>query len=891
MFDGKLNQRKEYQSQGMKVKQWELYRDDIRDLVELTCSKMDNYLLINTLLIGFCIKVLTEGRPEPGLSPSWLHWLYAVSAAGGLLYFMLSVWLAMHASISAHSFGVRMLTQFVRLPVPSKDQIDAARYYSQDFEDVRASEVLRMPLLRQQMRHLEEAMDRTNRDSPDVAGAPQEGSPEDHIRDRAAQTLKLEHVELFRHVQANWQAYDAYARVCMAMGASQLLLALSYYSIIMFVCENHCTWAALCCALVFAGSGWLILRLDLYLYGRTLALVGLLFGTSPVIAMVLVTITTSSAPYVWRRAADVFVPLMFVIHITWVYFMLHIARPDMGAKTLLPSAFRAVLYLDVYSWVTGPEEGQPSASRQQSLSLVTTEVPKNARRELGRLCNKKQAEVDRDLRLWEAEDVAEQLETNPKMIVRVKVCRERWKRLRETAPVELSERLGDESGTVWLRLYLNQEGGRSVEFYYAHGTGGAQGQDVHLLQQAPSGRPGAEADRGRTSDLEDLEEHIEELAERIAQLKEAHRTGRLLGDSADVAATFDPRAASSTNAAGGGGSGGPDHRARKPPGQLPWRTFRQGSQALIVIWTVGFVWSFCLIFHIELPLKPIPAPEAPEALWKTKWGRRISVSSARGHVKAPELLFSGSGPHTHFNPRGVSCHAAWGPTILIHERYAVHMLRLEADPDVQLWRAAANATFEPALTECLRHAGEFQAEGIISLSLECAAVVGGGGDGDSGHRCHAVLLGAGGRRAALCDLGKAVEPAWLTIHGGPWRALAGGANSSWALAGPTLVQLQARLGGTDQLLPQLEMSKAAANTTQLHALPSGAAVLGLEARGRLNAWFTDGSPQLAWQLPSNVRWAGVCSTDTALYFVGLSRFGGELTIWGSTLPPELAARI
>ena len=35
--------------------------------------------------------------------------------------------------------------------------------------------------------------------------------------------MLLEHVQLYRRTQANWQSYDAYARVCMAMGTNQYL--------------------------------------------------------------------------------------------------------------------------------------------------------------------------------------------------------------------------------------------------------------------------------------------------------------------------------------------------------------------------------------------------------------------------------------------------------------------------------------------------------------------------------------------------------------------------------------------------------------------------------------------------------------------------------------------
>eukprot|EP00439_Symbiodinium_sp_Y106_P027511 s1849_g3.t1 len=51
MFDKKLKQEREFQEQDMRVAQFRLYREDVRDLVELTVGKMDLYLVSSALLI------------------------------------------------------------------------------------------------------------------------------------------------------------------------------------------------------------------------------------------------------------------------------------------------------------------------------------------------------------------------------------------------------------------------------------------------------------------------------------------------------------------------------------------------------------------------------------------------------------------------------------------------------------------------------------------------------------------------------------------------------------------------------------------------------------------------------------------------------------------------
>ena len=39
------------------------YREDVRDLIGLTVNKMDNYMVINVLLLAFPLIMFTEGRP------------------------------------------------------------------------------------------------------------------------------------------------------------------------------------------------------------------------------------------------------------------------------------------------------------------------------------------------------------------------------------------------------------------------------------------------------------------------------------------------------------------------------------------------------------------------------------------------------------------------------------------------------------------------------------------------------------------------------------------------------------------------------------------------------------------------------------------------------------
>lgn len=89
VFDQTLRQNKIHQIQNMRLqqvrnhplrhamlrKQVGLYREDLRDLFGLTITKMDNYLVVNTLMLGFCIALFYDGALPPQ-NPPWLWWMW-----------------------------------------------------------------------------------------------------------------------------------------------------------------------------------------------------------------------------------------------------------------------------------------------------------------------------------------------------------------------------------------------------------------------------------------------------------------------------------------------------------------------------------------------------------------------------------------------------------------------------------------------------------------------------------------------------------------------------------------------------------------------------------------------------------------------------------------------
>ncbi|CAK0843066.1 unnamed protein product [Prorocentrum cordatum] len=97
-----------------RLERQKLHREDVRDLMELTVGRMDLYHVVGTLLLTFCISWYTgNGIITAGL-PRWFATLFLINNFCAVGYLIFSVWLAMHASIVAHSISVGLL---LRAPV------------------------------------------------------------------------------------------------------------------------------------------------------------------------------------------------------------------------------------------------------------------------------------------------------------------------------------------------------------------------------------------------------------------------------------------------------------------------------------------------------------------------------------------------------------------------------------------------------------------------------------------------------------------------------------------------------------------------------------------------------------------------------------------------------
>eukprot|EP00927_Polykrikos_kofoidii_P080686 TRINITY_DN7762_c0_g2_i1.p1 TRINITY_DN7762_c0_g2~~TRINITY_DN7762_c0_g2_i1.p1 ORF type:complete len:1153 (+),score=185.48 TRINITY_DN7762_c0_g2_i1:104-3562(+) len=243
-MDQKLHYSRFVAGNTLAIAQTAQYREDLIDLSSLTVIRADVYHSAAAMSLTILTAFACPGRlglhtsPPPG----WMMGLEWGNIGGAYIFLGLTMWLAMHAAMRADTAVTHMLTRFVRLPVPNTMQMDSARKFMSNYEDVSFKEVFRIPLMKHgKSGGQEDGIDidagahRRLRHGGDVPNwykqeklVDLENSHIECMMPYGARGTAPEHFEVFREIQNEWWPYDVYARVCVFLALMHLLHAWSY---------------------------------------------------------------------------------------------------------------------------------------------------------------------------------------------------------------------------------------------------------------------------------------------------------------------------------------------------------------------------------------------------------------------------------------------------------------------------------------------------------------------------------------------------------------------------------------------------------------------------------------------------------------------------------------
>eukprot|EP00927_Polykrikos_kofoidii_P047487 TRINITY_DN41670_c0_g1_i1.p1 TRINITY_DN41670_c0_g1~~TRINITY_DN41670_c0_g1_i1.p1 ORF type:complete len:1158 (+),score=153.49 TRINITY_DN41670_c0_g1_i1:146-3619(+) len=133
-FDAGQKQNAKHQDMNMRITQWQMFREDIRDLFQLTTNSMNNYMVIGTLVFTNVTWFLTGPVSIFPPKPWWSLCLWGNCIMSSMAHCLIAIWLSMHGALASHSLGVKVLTQAIRVPLPKSEELKRAAARLNEYE-------------------------------------------------------------------------------------------------------------------------------------------------------------------------------------------------------------------------------------------------------------------------------------------------------------------------------------------------------------------------------------------------------------------------------------------------------------------------------------------------------------------------------------------------------------------------------------------------------------------------------------------------------------------------------------------------------------------------------------------------------------------------------------
>jgi len=777
MFDREQRQKQEIQTLNMRLNQADLWREDVRDMVGLTEKKMDVYMVVTALHVGFNLALFTEGRFEMG-TPQWLVWLYGLALTGAFMFQLLSLWLAMHASVVAQGSSVRLLTQFVRPALPSWEQVEAMRTYAAAFEGVTTASMLRVPILQTVSEgfsggpggHAKRSDACPSREAADPWGLERRG---DDIYELQRNPLpNLRHAKLVKEAARQWQAYDAFARASMTLGTILQLHALSYFIIGYVLVMDGSPWAAWSSVACFLGAASMLMRLDISMTSRENTIAQILLFGGPTLACVAAA-DWATYDYMIQQAALYTLPLVFLMHGMFMLFFLRLCQvASQPGGALLPTSFRSVMYLDIYGWLRRSKISKVGLAKMRA-AKAAKRAGAGAAGTFASRCGRRRPDNNQFVRKTSpASDASGRRKSWGSDISGMRSS------LKRRSSVFLESLLGtrDKEFMSDADRRLSMVHGQNFPRHFGNeDPTPLRPEDVETSVHPPSDPQGFAWAREEATGQLDMDE-MEGGTEPLLGVGPAGVIPQAVPEA------FEPQSFGPTRVPGAGVPGSDGDASKEEerwatgresydPGQLPWHLFKSGAWLLAMCWFAGALWS------VGQALK---VPDIPDTILPEEVSVAEDERSEIEVKKSADILESGyqdmgigervliEWPMESFQPWGIACDST-GTHFAISDEFQLYSASIAASVD-----GLRLTGFRPA-PRCLPVEGQ----ALRDITVFCEKSGWKPGATSMQHPCKALVLHERGQRLAECDL---IQPTLPTLPPLPSVAAVAGGGRQMASA-------------------------------------------------------------------------------------------------------------
>lgn len=315
-FDKGMRQNAVYFAQENAVSLVGLWREDMDDLFAITNTKMDNFTMVSTFVMGFALGMVVD-YPMEANCPTWLFIAGQCHIAACFSYSVLSMIFSMYAGIYVQQFQTKTMTEVLRPPIADAKAIEAGSANARQYENVsNARTMLRIPVISRML-------PKDAKNKKEELATFQTSSP---------------HMGMFQAMESVYMPLANYARVSMICS----LVSINYALIYLFIDEHlvtglnfHGTFATV---LIMATLGLLLQRLDFIVPANQMWAMWLMHWFPPVLAVMAQSGAILHSP-VWTKVAA---PVIFFLYACWCLVLIDAANESYGSD-LIPwftSTFR-----------------------------------------------------------------------------------------------------------------------------------------------------------------------------------------------------------------------------------------------------------------------------------------------------------------------------------------------------------------------------------------------------------------------------------------------------------------------------------------------------------------------------------------------------------------------
>mmetsp|Transcript_30429 Transcript_30429/g.87241 ORF Transcript_30429/g.87241 Transcript_30429/m.87241 type:complete len:838 (+) Transcript_30429:160-2673(+) len=167
MTDIQVEQEHTYQEDNLKIAMYEMDREEVRDLMQNCINKINNVILVTTLILSLAGEMLFEGQIPADCPPFVLN-AYMLCLGSAIFHLVLSILFGLFASSEAYEKSTEFLTR--RIKPEWKENFNKMRRrkrceLTQAFEDKPLSTMLKPPLARRCHRLMRQALSSDSRPS------------------------------------------------------------------------------------------------------------------------------------------------------------------------------------------------------------------------------------------------------------------------------------------------------------------------------------------------------------------------------------------------------------------------------------------------------------------------------------------------------------------------------------------------------------------------------------------------------------------------------------------------------------------------------------------------------------------------------------------------------